>query len=124
MTNLQREYFFYIVASRSRTLYCGVTSKLWERVLEHKEKVFEGFTAKYNIDRLVYVEQYSDIRDAIQREKQIKRWRREKKLWLIERQNPTWLDLSEGWYDSLKCRSLDSGPEPSARDDVREKTNA
>ena len=98
MTNPQREYYFYIVASRSRTLYCGMTSKLRQRVCEHKKHTYTGFTDRYNIDRLVYYERYFDIRNAINREKQVKRWSRAKKLALIASMNPTWLDLSEGWY--------------------------
>ncbi len=90
----------YIMASRSRTLYIGVTNNLHKRVWQHKNKVFEGFTTRYNIDRLVYFEHFDDIRTAIDREKQLKRWSRAKKLWLIEQKNPTWLDLSEGWYES------------------------
>ena len=86
MTNRARNYSFYIMASRSRTLYCGVTSNLLKCVWEHKTKQCDGFTAKYNIERLVLAERYYDIRDAIAHEKQVKRWRREKKLWLIERQ--------------------------------------
>ena len=111
VTNAQRAYFFYIMASRSRTLYCGVTSDLFKRVWQHKTKRGDGFTAKYNVERLVLAERYYDIRDAIAREKQVKRWRRGKKIWLIERQNATWLDLSEGWYDNL----LDAGPSTRAK---------
>ncbi len=88
----------YILASRSRTLYVGVTSKLHKRVWQHKNKVFDGFTAKYNIDRLVYFENYDDMCVAINREKQLKRWSRKKKLFLIEKLNPTWIDLAEEWY--------------------------
>lgn len=88
----------YILASRSRTLYVGVTSNLHKRVWQHKNKVFDGFTSKYNIVRLVYFENYDDMRVAINREKQLKRWSRKKKLFLIEKLNPTWIDLSEEWY--------------------------
>jgi len=104
VTNPERRYHFYIMASRSRTLYCGVTSKLEKRVWQHKNHRLSGFTDRYNIERLVYFERYSDIRNAINREKQIKRWSRQKKLALIEGANPTWLDLSEGWYQqNLSC---------------------
>ena len=95
----ERWFHFYIMASRSRNLYAGVTSKLEKRVWEHENKVFEGFTSHYNIIRLVYFERFGDIRSAIDREKQVKRWSRKKKLALIENLNPTWLDLSEGWYE-------------------------
>jgi putative endonuclease len=89
--------YVYIVASRSRRIYIGVTSDLVRRVDEHKRKVGSSFAAKYNMDRLVYYEQYGDIRDAIEREKQLKKWRREKKVGLIERENPEWRDLTEDW---------------------------
>jgi putative endonuclease len=88
----------YILASRTRRLYTGVTGHLLKRVWQHKHKVFDGFTSDYNIDRLVYFESYDDMRVAINREKQLKRWRREKKLALIDRLNPCWIDLAEEWY--------------------------
>jgi len=75
-----------------------VTSNLNRRVWQHKTKAFDGFTSQYNIDRLVYFENYDDMRVAINREKQLKRWRRDKKLALIERLNPCWIDLAEDWY--------------------------
>lgn len=99
MTNPDRVYHFYIMASRSRTLYCGVTSKLRNRVWQHKNGWFPGFTSHYKINRLVHFERYSDIRSAIDREKQVKRWSRAKKIALINSENPTWLDLAEHWYD-------------------------
>ncbi|MFZ0302798.1 MAG: GIY-YIG nuclease family protein [Terracidiphilus sp.] len=92
-------YFTYIVASRSRTLYIGVTRNLLKRVFDHKWKEHEGFTATYNCDRLVWFEGYQDVTRAIAREKQLKAWRREKKIVLIERMNPAWVDLSKDWYD-------------------------
>ncbi|MEE9235229.1 MAG: GIY-YIG nuclease family protein [Candidatus Acidoferrales bacterium] len=99
----------YILASRSRNLYTGVTGELKHRVMQHKLGVIEGFTRKYRIHRLVYFEIYSDVRDAIAREKQIKRWRREKKVKLIEGQNPTWDDLAAGWFDEKQVPRLRSG---------------
>jgi putative endonuclease len=93
-----RVYNAYMVASRSRTLYDGVTSGIEKRVFEHKRKLHEGFSAKYNCDRLVWFERFSEVGEAIAREKQLKRWGREKKVALIEANNPTWADLSEGWY--------------------------
>jgi len=86
------------MASRSRTLYTGVTNNLERRVAEHKRHLVPGFTGRYRIERLVYFETWGHIRDAIQREKQIKGWRRSKKNALIESRNPAWTDLSEGWY--------------------------
>ncbi len=92
-------YFTYIVASRSHTLYVGVTSDLQKRVFQHKWKEHEGFTERYNCDRLVWFETSGEVRNAIAREKQVKHWRREKKIALIEKSNPAWTDLSKDWYD-------------------------
>ena len=92
-----REYFVYILANRSGTLYVGVTNDLARRLYEHREKLIPGFTSHYHIDRLVYFEHTPDVRAAIAREKQIKRWRREKKVALIESVNRDWKDLSAGW---------------------------
>ena len=94
-----KQYFVYIMASNSGTLYVGMTNSLERRVYQHKHKVFEGFTSRYDVNRLVYFETFGDVRDAIAREKQIKHWRRSKKLELIESVNPKWEDLSEGWYE-------------------------
>ena len=93
-------YFTYIVASRSHTLYIGVTGDLRKRIFQHKWKEFGGFTEKYNCDRLVWFELFQEVTKAIAREKQLKGWRREKKIALIERMNPTWVDLSREWYDT------------------------
>ncbi len=92
-----KQYYTYIMTNKSRTLYTGVTNSLERRVSEHKQKLVPGFTSKYNITRLVYYEEFSDVRDAIAREKQIKGWLREKKIALIESVNPEWKDLSEEW---------------------------
>jgi len=75
-------------------MYVGVTSNLEKRIYEHKNKIFKGFTEKYNINKLVYYEKTNDIYDAIKREKEIKKWRREKKNLLVEKINPEWRDLS------------------------------
>jgi len=91
------QYAVYILASRSRVLYIGVTNDLARRVAEHRQGLVEGFSKKYGVDRLVFYEQTPDIRSAIAREKQLKSWRREKKIALIEASNPTWRDLSEDW---------------------------
>jgi putative endonuclease len=85
------------MASKSRVLYVGVTNNLQRRVEQHKQKLVEGFTHKYNVTRLVYYEMTNDVRAALAREKQIKSWRRSKKIELIESVNPTWQDLSEEW---------------------------
>jgi putative endonuclease len=92
---MNHAYCVYILASRSRNLYTGVTSDVQRRMIEHREGLVPGFTSRYRIFRLVHYEQFADIRDAIAREKEIKGWRREKKIWLIERKNPTWQDLAE-----------------------------
>ena len=94
-----RSYFVYIMASRSRTLYVGVTNDIARRVHEHRTGLTGGFTSRYRVTRLVYVQRFSRIREAIAAEKEIKRWRRSKKTALIESQNPTWIDLSEAWYE-------------------------
>ncbi len=92
-------YCTYIMASRSRTLYIGVTGNLHQRVFEHKWKESDGFTARYNCDRLVWFENFQYIQNAIAREKELKGWRRAKKIALIESLNPTWTDLSRDWYE-------------------------
>ena len=92
------EDYAYIVTSRSHTLYIGMTGGLRKRVFEHKRKLYEGFSATYNCNRLVWFETYVDPSNAIAREKQLKGWRREKKIALITKTNPTWIDLSEKWY--------------------------
>ncbi len=94
----ERTYYVYLLASKSRRLYVGVTNNLERRLFEHKSKLVDGFTKRYNIDRLVYFEQTTDILSAITREKQIKSWNRSKKICLIEISNPTWEDLSAEWY--------------------------
>ena len=94
-----KNYYVYIMASNSGTLYIGVTSNIKKRVYEHKEHLIPGFTDKYNIDRLLYFEVIGDPDSAINREKQIKRWKREKKVTLIDSLNPEWNDLSQDWYD-------------------------
>lgn len=92
-------YFTDIMASRSRTLYIGVTGNLQKRVFEHKWKERDGFTARYNCDRLVWFECHQDVQKAIGREKELKGWKRAKKIALIESINPAWIDLSRDWYD-------------------------
>jgi len=95
-----REYRFYVYILQScsrRALYIGMTNNLHRRVFEHKTRRHEGFTDRYNTVRLVYWERYEDVYKAIAREKQVKRWRREKKMWLIQRFNPGWKDLAADW---------------------------
>jgi len=87
------------MASKSGTLYIGMTNNIKRRVFEHKNHLSPGFTDKYSVDRVLYFETFATPAAAINREKQIKAWRREKKVKLIDSQNPAWNDLSEGWYD-------------------------
>jgi putative endonuclease len=93
----EHHYYVYIVASRTHVLYVGVTNNVWRRTEEHREAEVPGFTADYRCHRLVWFECCRYINNAIAREKQIKRWGRAKKIWLVEQTNPTWADLSEAW---------------------------
>ena len=93
-----KTFYVYIMGSESGTLYVGMTSDIKKRVHEHKNHLIPGFTDKYNVDRLLYLEAIGDPDSAINREKQIKAWRREKKVKLIDSINATWNDLSEDWY--------------------------
>ncbi|MFH1838889.1 MAG: GIY-YIG nuclease family protein [Patescibacteria group bacterium] len=95
----EKLYCVYIMSNQSYRIYTGVTSSLTKRVYEHKKKIISGFTERYNLTRLVYYETTQDVESAIAREKELKGWRREKKINLIESQNPRWKDLSDGWYD-------------------------
>lgn len=92
-----REYYVYIMANETRMLYVGVTNDIEGRVSEHKLKLTDGHTKRYNITRLVYYEDMPDVREVIEREKQIKGWRRSKKVALIESTNPRWRDLADDW---------------------------
>ena len=90
------QYFVYMLASkRNGTLYIGVTNNLLKRVHQHKNDVTEGFTRKYNVHSLVYYEVFNRIQDAIMREKQMKKWKRQWKIELLEKSNPNWEDLFE-----------------------------
>jgi len=101
-------FWVYIMASRTKRLYIGVTNNLERRVWEHKAGMIDGFTKRYNINKLVYQEDYESIRDAIAREKQLKGWLREKKVSLIESGNPEWDDLAATWYTGIGDSSLRS----------------
>ena len=91
-------YSVYIIASKSRVIYIGMTSNLMHRMYQHKNGHFDGFSKQYRCRRLVYYESFDEVDKAINREKQLKRWSRGKKVWLIERRNPTWEDLAAGWF--------------------------
>lgn len=103
-----KQYYVYIMSNwTNNTLYVGVTQDLQHRVGEHKEKKLPGFTAKYNIKKLVYYEEFDSAYEAIQREKQIKNWKRKWKEELIEKNNPHYTDLSQDWFEDS-----DSGSSP------------
>ena len=111
-----RQYFVYMMTNRwLNVLYTGVTSSLERRVWEHKNGTYEGFTERYNCDRLVYYEQYTEITDAVAREKQIKRWSRKKKDALVANMNPEWNDLAAEWYVERVTPSEVEGS-PASRD--------
>ena len=93
----EKRYHVYILASKSRVLYIGVTGFLMPRVLQHKSGETAGFTQKYHVDRLVYFEVFQYVNNAIVRETELKKWRRERKVKLIETDNPTWEDLAADW---------------------------
>ncbi|MFO1520042.1 MAG: GIY-YIG nuclease family protein [bacterium] len=95
-----KNYFVYILASKKKgTLYVGITSKLAKRVWEHKNKIAKGFTEKYEVNLLVYYETFEDPQNAITREKRLKKWNRDWKIQLIEKNNPGWKDLYEDILD-------------------------
>ncbi len=95
----QREYYVYIMTNNSGTLYTGVTNDLERRVAEHRAGIEQGFASKYKTKRLMHYEATTRVEDAIAREKQIKSWRRSKKIELIRALNPRWKDLAEEWYE-------------------------
>ena len=105
-----KQYYIYIMTNNSKTLYIGVTNNLQRRVYEHKNKLIEGFTKRYNITKLIYYETTSSIESAIKREKQLKNWKRAWKIELIESVNSDWKDLSEEWYETIQ--NADSGSRP------------
>jgi len=98
----EHKYFVYIMASRSGTLYIGMTNSIYRRALQHKSGEIEGFSSKYHCDRLVYCESFDDVHRAINREKQLKGWTRAKKIALIGSSNPRWADLAEKWGAEMK----------------------
>ena len=114
-----KTYVVYILTNASRrTLYTGVTSRIELRTFQHQHKVRSGFTAKYNVHRLVYYEQYSDPWSAIDREKQIKGWLRAKKIALIESVNPRWDDLTGSWeslFQQVQNPDPSLGPSPAGK---------
>ena len=101
---ISRMYCVYIASSKSRAIYIGITSDLVGRMQQHRNRTLPGHTSKYRIDRLVYFETTQDVRSAIQREKQLKGWRREKKVRLIETHNPTWQDMAADGFITVAGR--------------------
>ena len=96
------QYYVYILASKIRgTLYIGITNDLQRRVYEHKTGIKKGFTQKYGVNQLVYFEIIQDVNEAIDREKNLKKWKRDWKIRLIEEENKRWLDLANDWYDDI-----------------------
>jgi putative endonuclease len=92
------KYYVYLLTNwNNKVIYVGITNDLARRVYEHKNKIIKGFTEKYNVKKLVYFEETQDVNTAIEREKEIKKWRREKKNRLVNSMNPNWDDLSSGW---------------------------
>ncbi len=101
-----RHYHVYILANRNNSvLYIGVTGNLERRMYEHKEKLVDGFSKRYNVDKLVYFEETEDVMIALNREKQLKNWHRGWKENLIKSTNPEWKDLSAGWYGDPETSS-------------------
>jgi len=98
MYKTTHQYFVYILASKKNgVIYIGVTNDLERRVFEHKSKVTKGFTSRYNVDKLVYFEHFLNINETIKREKRLKKWNRQWKIELIEKENAAWKDLAEEW---------------------------
>lgn len=97
-------FWVYILVSGTGTLYIGITGYIDRRISQHKMDSIEGFTKKYKVHRLVYYETFEHVQNAIHREKQLKGWRREKKIILIEKANPRWQDLAEHWGREMRFR--------------------
>jgi putative endonuclease len=97
-----KQFYVYILASKTQRLYIGVTSDLKKRVWQHRERITEGFAEKYNIRKLVYYEYAPNAISAIQREKRLKTWPRKWKLRLIEGNNPEWNDLADEWFEIIE----------------------
>ena len=107
---MYNSYYVYIMSNQNNTtLYIGMTNNIERRLEEHKSGLIKGFTQRYNCNKLVYLECFSDVNQAIEREKQVKKWRREKKDWLIKTINPDLKDLCDGFLDSLRSLEMTEG---------------
>jgi putative endonuclease len=106
----EKHYYVYIMATKGRVLYVGVTGFLFSRVMQHKAGAVDGLTQSYHVSRLVYYEIFRYITRAIARETEVKKWRREKKIALIETANPAWTDLAEDWGSRITLKGADSSP--------------
>jgi putative endonuclease len=111
MPREQKTYYVYIMGSLSGTLYIGITNNLRRRVFQHKFHRIEGFTDKYQVERLLYWESFDHVHGAIGREKQLKGWKRAKKIALIEFRNRHWLDLAREWFPYMT--NADGGRDPA-----------
>ena len=111
----EHRYYVYIMASRTHVFYVGMTNSIVRRVREHKEGTHDGFTAQYKVNRLVWYESWHYVKNAIAREKQIKPWRREKKIWLIESMNPTWQNLSDEFGKPIQPPGTAGPSTPAAK---------
>jgi putative endonuclease len=104
------QYYVYILANKPNgTLYIGMTNDLQRRIFEHKSGEIEGFTQKYEVKKLMYFEVFKEVNEAISREKNIKKWKRNWKIRLIEKENESWIDLSKDWYDEKMFDNNKSG---------------
>ena len=103
---MEKTYYVYIMSSQRRVLYIGITGHIERRVRQHKSHALGRFTAKYNVTNLVYFERFGSVGKALRREKELKDWRRERKVALIETENPKWRDLSYGWYQPTRLPTL------------------
>jgi len=102
----EKQYYVYIMASKGRVLYIGVTGSLMSRILQHKSLEEDGFTRRYHVTRLVYYESFRYVNNALARETQLKKWRREKKVALIESTNSAWEDLAADWGRAIQMRNI------------------
>ena len=123
-----RRFYLYIMSSKSRVLYTGITSDIHRRAWEHRNGLIPGFTRDYRIHRLVYLESFQYVGNAIAREKQAKGWLRKRKIALIEAANPTWEDLAEEWFEKEQQVLLSPSPHKRgsavAQDDNSEKVQS